>query len=129
MDKTYKGSKDKFNQGTGFMPDSQDKTNIQNLINTFNKLDVFCEIHERKHKNPNDCYVKHARWEAYESGLIDQTDDYNLKNKEMDMRHIATMHPAFAEELEKAYPGIFRYKEHTIWFVKNFPQFQVSRKI
>jgi len=112
------------------MPDEQDKANIQRLINEFNQLDVFCEVHGYAHKNPNACYVKHAIWETYESGLIDSSvGDYNVKSKDLDMRHIVTMHPVFARELEKGYPGIFRYKEHTDWFANNFKQFRVARKI
>jgi hypothetical protein len=112
------------------LPDAADKANIQRLINEFNSLDVYCEIHQYAHKNPNKCYVKHAIWETYESGLVDdKVGDFNLKSKDLDMRFIATMHPVFAKELEKGYPGIFRYKEHTIWFAKNFPDFRVARRI
>ena len=130
MGKLSKTAGDKYNSGIGFMPDAQDKRNIQNLIDTFNQLDVYCEIHERKHKDPNACYVRNAIWETYESGMTDKSvGDFNVKSEGMDMRHMVTMHPAFAEELEKAYPGIFKYTEHTIWFAKNFPRFRVARRI
>ena len=45
------------------------------------------------------------------------------------MRRLVTMHPLFAKELEKSYPGIFRFPEHTIWFAKNFGQFRIAKRI
>ena len=30
--------------------------------------------------------------------------DFNVKSKQLDMRHLVTMHPLFAKELEKVLP-------------------------
>lgn len=101
------------------MPDDWDKKNIQRLINSFDK----------KHPNLNKLSVMSARYEY--DNYIDKmkVGDFNVKSKHLDMRHVVTMHPLFAKELEKSYPGIFRYTEHTLWFAKNFPQFRIAKRI
>jgi hypothetical protein len=101
------------------MPDDADKRNIQRLINKF----------EKAFPGLNDLSVASARWEY--DNVVDRNavGDFNVKSKQLDMRHMVTMHPAFAKELEKSYPGIFRYEDHTVWFAKNFPQFRVAKRI
>ena len=101
------------------MPDEWDKKNIQRLINNF----------EKRHPGLNRASVASARWE-YEN-VVDKlaVGDFNVKSKQLDMRHLVTMHPLFAKELEKSYPGIFRFPEHTIWFAKNFGQFRIAKRI
>ncbi len=101
------------------MPDDWDKRNIQRLINNF----------EQRHPGLNRESVAAARWEY--NNVVDrlQVGDYNVKSRHLDMRHLVTMHPLFAKELEKSYPGIFRFTEHTIWFAKNFEQFRIAKRI
>jgi len=101
------------------MPDAGDRENIRRLITKY----------DREHPGENAEAVAAARWEL-SSGLVDSSvGDYNVKSKDSDLRHLGTMSPGFAKELEEGYPGIFRYPEHTIWFFKNFPEFRVAGKI
>ena len=101
------------------MPDDWDKRNIQRLINNF----------EQRHPGLNAQSVASARWEY--DNVVDRlkVGDFNIKSKQLEMRHLVTMHPLFAKELEASYPGIFRFKEHTVWFAKNFEKFRVAKRI
>jgi|DEB19_MinimDraft_3_1074340.scaffolds.fasta_scaffold90510_2 hypothetical protein len=101
------------------MPDEWDKRNIQRLINNF----------EQRYPGLNAQSVAAARWEY--DNVVDRlkVGDFNVKSKQLEMRHLVTMHPQFAKELEVSYPGIFRFKEHTIWFAKNFEKFRVAKRI
>lgn len=100
------------------MPDALDKENIKRLIRKF----------DEEHPGLNQESVAAARWE-YENLVDKSAGDFNIKSKDSDLRHLVTMHPLFAKELEEGYPGIFRWPEHTIWFAKNFPEFRVARRI
>ncbi len=113
----------------GGNPDSWDKQNLTNLINKFKRRKFILE----GHVITGATYIKMVMAEArHAHGMDSPTARHNkfaLKSKDSDMRVLTAIPPELNKEIEAAYPTMFRHKDHSIWFAKNFPEFRVALNV
>lgn len=86
------------------MPDDWDKRNIQNLIKNYH----------RKYPSNIPTAIKHGR------ELSGYDTRAKLKDNVVLGRHVLELPADLANEIELAYPTMFRDKDHLAWFKKNF---------
>lgn len=107
------------------MPDSWDRANIKALIAKWSR---------RKFKVEGfvvsgSTVIKMCLDEARRDHQVDNiSNPYNFKIKESEVRAVTAIPQGLSDEIEQAYPTMFREKKHFSWFVRNFPQFKISEK-
>lgn len=107
------------------MPTEWDKKNLTILINNFMK---------EKFKMPNGQIMSGAQWAAFElkdareSHQIDNPwNEKGIKIKDSDMRISMAMPKELWIRISDTAPTLMTDREHHQWFLKNFPQFKVTR--
>jgi len=96
------------------LPDQKDYENICVMIRNFKK------------KYPGEMEIIAAA--ANEKRETAFNDFSNVKQADMQMRHVFTMPVELLKKIELSYPLMFTNKKHMAWFRKNFPIFSASRK-
>lgn len=102
------------------LPDDLDIKNIETIIRNYNVA------------RPGEIngYIKHAKNEQknlkFETG---STSKAFTESGQAQYRRALTMPIGLFRQIEEAYPLMFTNKTHLHWFMKNFPMFNVAKKI
>jgi hypothetical protein len=118
----------------GLTPDEWDEKNIRNLITMWNKA------HPRgKYQYLQDSQDERKTYIEY-LNIYDHVEymrsvvkrDRKLtavidKGKKDAITLSASLPPSFASELRKAYPTLLTDKKQTAWFLRKFPEFNLSK--
>lgn len=111
------------------MPDESDKRNITNLINIFK--DTVFPVYDTKMTGRQwiNYEVRQSKQANQLDGEVSQSSRGDgMKIKETDMRIGTAMPNLLWHEISEAYPAMFRDKDMTYWFIKNFPEFRVTNR-
>ncbi len=107
-------------------PDAWDLKNLQTLINNFNRS---------KFQMPNGKTITGLQWSKLEledakrqHQADDVFNDYGVKIEDSETRIGTAMPNMLWEAISETMPPVFRDKDHFAWFIKNFPQYRVTRK-
>lgn len=107
------------------LPDKEDWNNICRIINKYRKdsiaaygKDILIECiadAKKEHLKAGDKYGRLSK-------------DYQLVNKDSNMRHIFEFPETFVQAITDVYPVMFTSKKHFAWFCQNFTQLTLSGK-
>lgn len=107
------------------LPDKEDWNNIVRIINKFRKesvkvygKDILIECIADAKKEHAVAGNKYARFSA----------EYQLVNKDSNMRHIFELPEGLIRAIEKVYPVMFNNKRHFAWFARNFKELRIAEK-
>jgi hypothetical protein len=98
------------------LPDQQDKERIQRYLARYDKA----------HPGEIQFHISMAREHFRAAGGAKQK--YGLVNKAASGRTLFELPNEVGQWLEAAYPLMFRSKEHTAWFAKNFPELLIPER-
>lgn len=110
------------------MPDTWDKQNITNLINTFKKTPfTFENGTTMSGAQWIKTEIKDAKKQHQQEFKASQSDNpFGVKAKESDTRIGTAIPNVLWDKIQEAYPTMFRDRKHFDWFIKNFPEFRVA---
>lgn len=107
-------------------PDAWDKKNLTTLINNFKK---------EKFKLENGAVITGQQWikaEVEDAKKQHQTDnpfnEFGVKIKDSELRVGTAIPRELWTRIQDTMPTLFTDKDHFAWFVKNFPEFKVSKR-
>lgn len=107
------------------LPDQEDWNNIVRIINRYRKESIKIYGEDVLIKIISDAKKEHAlagnRYERYSS-------EYQLVNKDSNLRHIFELPPALVRMIESVYPVMFSSKKHFAWFARNFKELRIADK-
>jgi hypothetical protein len=113
------------------MPDDWDRQNIKALIDLFKSTVFPLEIAGGKKINVRgDVLIKQcvADSRRYHQNSIDLSrKGHNLKSVDSELRAVMTMPTILDHKLRQGYPTLFKGK-HLTWFLRNFPEFKISKE-
>lgn len=116
------------------MPDDWDKKNLTALINKFKKATwYFTDKNGVKRGVKGSDWIKNEVKDARDShqlsGVGSVLNPYGVKSAESGMRVQTAMPNELWQQIQLAYPTIFRDVKHYNWFLKNFPEFRITDKV
>lgn len=128
MDKMSRGI-DKDNKWSSVigMPDDEDYKNICTIIKNFEHQYFMIEGIKTSGKDFIKLCVAEAKMSHGLDGANAKLNPYG--NKTDQARVNMTLPIALEQVISKAYPTMFRDKNHHKWFFERFPQFRVSERI
>lgn len=107
------------------LPDKEDWNNICRIINKYRKesiqkygKDILVECIADARKEHVSAGSKYGRLSA----------EYQLVNKDSNMRHIFEFPESFVNAIQQVYPVMFTNKKHFAWFCNNFKELTLSGK-
>lgn len=102
------------------MPDAQDKEWIRKIILKY----------EKKHPGHIQKSVEDARKEMAEmSSAFHDVLEYGIVDKATNRKRVLELPEELGAMIEASYPTLFRDKKHLRWFLKEFPELRLPRKV
>lgn len=98
------------------LPDEQDRQRIQRYLLRY----------EKAHPGEIQFHINMAREHFRAAGGDKQK--FGVTNKQAHGRTLFELPNEVGQWLEAAYPLMFRSKEHTAWFAKNFPELLIPER-
>lgn len=98
------------------LPDNEDKERIRKYLVQY----------EKKHPGEIGAIVAIAREDFRQQG--GRVEEYGEVNKQAHGRTLFELPENLGRWMDQAYPLMFKSREHTLWFAKNFPELLIPRK-
>lgn len=108
------------------LPDKEDWDNIVRIINNYRKDSIIRYGKDILVECIADARKEHLMAGAKYGRL---SKEFQLVNKDSNMRHIFEFPESFVHAIESVYPVMFTSTKHFHWFCRNFKQLAIPDKI
>lgn len=99
------------------LPTRDDFDRISQIIQNYRRAAIMTTGVDEVAQARNDAIRNH---QIRENNYDRYAGEYNLVNKDSNMRHIFELPEGLIRAISKEYPLIFTTKKHFAWFAKNF---------